>query len=40
VSDGSIHAVLVRAGLGLAILPESMAADAGLTDPPFVRHQI
>ena len=34
VSDGSIHAALVRAGLGLAILPESMAAEAGLTGVP------
>src|SRR6202044_75872 len=30
VSDGSIHTELVRAGLGLAILPKSMAAEAGL----------
>jgi DNA-binding transcriptional LysR family regulator len=35
VSDGSIHAALVRAGLGLAILPKSMAADAGLTGVPL-----
>jgi DNA-binding transcriptional LysR family regulator len=35
VSDGSIHAALVRAGLGLALLPESMAADAGLTGVPL-----
>ena len=27
VSDGSIHAALVRGGLGLAILPQSMAAE-------------
>jgi DNA-binding transcriptional LysR family regulator len=35
VSDGSIHAALVRAGLGLAILPQSMIADAGLTGVPL-----
>jgi DNA-binding transcriptional LysR family regulator len=35
VSDGSIHAALVRAGLGLAILPKSMAADAGLAGVPL-----
>jgi DNA-binding transcriptional LysR family regulator len=35
VSDGSIHAALVRGGLGLAILPESMALDAGLTAVPL-----
>jgi DNA-binding transcriptional LysR family regulator len=35
VPDGSIHASLVRAGLGLAILPESMIADAGLTGVPL-----
>jgi len=35
VSDGSIHAALVRAGLGLAILPTSMAAEAGLTGVPL-----
>jgi DNA-binding transcriptional LysR family regulator len=35
VSDGSIHTALVRAGLGLAILPKSMAAEAGLTGVPL-----
>jgi DNA-binding transcriptional LysR family regulator len=35
VPDGSVHAALVRAGLGLAILPESMIADAGLTGVPL-----
>ena len=35
VPDASIHASLVRAGLGLAILPESMIADAGLTGVPL-----
>jgi DNA-binding transcriptional LysR family regulator len=35
VPDGSIHASLVRAGLGLAILPESMIADAGLAGVPL-----
>jgi DNA-binding transcriptional LysR family regulator len=35
VADGSIHAALVRAGLGLAILPESMIADAGLVGVPL-----
>jgi DNA-binding transcriptional LysR family regulator len=35
VPDGSIHAALVRAGLGLAILPESMIADAGLAGVPL-----
>jgi DNA-binding transcriptional LysR family regulator len=35
VSDGSIHAALVQAGLGLAILPKSMAEDAGLTGVPL-----
>ena len=33
--DASIHAALVRAGLGLAILPESMIADAGLAGVPL-----
>ena len=33
--DGSIHAALVRAGLGLAILPESMIVDAGLAGVPL-----
>jgi DNA-binding transcriptional LysR family regulator len=36
VSDASIHAALVRAGLGLAILPRSMAAEAGLTGVPLL----
>jgi DNA-binding transcriptional LysR family regulator len=35
VADVSIHAALVRAGLGLAILPESMIADAGLAGVPL-----
>ena len=35
VADGSIHAALVRAGLGLAILPGSMIADAGLVGVPL-----
>jgi DNA-binding transcriptional LysR family regulator len=35
VSDGSVHAALVRAGLGLAVLPESLIADAGLTAVPL-----
>ena len=35
VADASIHAALVRAGLGLAILPESMIADAGLNGVPL-----
>ena len=35
VSDASIHAALVRAGLGLAILPQSMAAEADLTGVPL-----
>jgi DNA-binding transcriptional LysR family regulator len=35
VSDGSIHAALVRAGLGLAILPRSMIDDAGLVGVPL-----
>jgi DNA-binding transcriptional LysR family regulator len=35
VPDGSVHAALVRAGLGLAILPESMIVDAGLTGVPL-----
>jgi DNA-binding transcriptional LysR family regulator len=35
VADGSVHASLVRAGLGLAILPESMIADAGLVGVPL-----
>ena len=39
VSDGSIHAALVRAGLGLVILPKSMAADAGLTGFRYGRPQ-
>jgi DNA-binding transcriptional LysR family regulator len=35
VADWSIHATLVRAGLGLAILPESIIVDAGLTGVPL-----
>ena len=35
VPDGSIHASLVRAGLGLAILPESMIESAGLAGVPL-----
>ena len=35
VPDGSVHAALVRAGLGLAILPKSMIADAGLAGVPL-----
>ncbi|MFY9927240.1 MAG: LysR family transcriptional regulator [Streptosporangiaceae bacterium] len=35
VPDASIHVSLVRAGLGLAILPESMIADAGLVGVPL-----
>lgn len=35
VPDGSIQAVLVRAGLGVSILPESMAADADLAAVPL-----
>lgn len=35
VPDGSIHASLVRAGLGVSILPESMAADSGLAAVPL-----
>ena len=35
VSDASIHAVLVHAGLGLSILPESMIATAGLAGVPL-----
>jgi DNA-binding transcriptional LysR family regulator len=35
VPDVSIHASLVRAGLGLAILPQSMIADAGLAGVPL-----
>jgi DNA-binding transcriptional LysR family regulator len=35
VPDVSVHASLVRAGLGLAILPESMIADAGLAGVPL-----
>ncbi len=35
VPDTSIHASLVRAGLGLAILPQSMIADAGVTGVPL-----
>jgi DNA-binding transcriptional LysR family regulator len=35
VADGTIHAALVRAGLGLCVLPHSMAVDAGLTAVPL-----
>jgi DNA-binding transcriptional LysR family regulator len=35
VPDASVHASLVRAGLGLAILPESMIVDAGLVGVPL-----
>ncbi len=35
VPDASIHVTLVRAGLGLAILPESMIATAGLVGVPL-----
>jgi DNA-binding transcriptional LysR family regulator len=35
VPDVSIHASLVRAGLGLAILPQSMIVDAGLAGVPL-----
>jgi DNA-binding transcriptional LysR family regulator len=35
VPDASIHISLVRAGLGLAILPESMIAGAGLVGVPL-----
>jgi DNA-binding transcriptional LysR family regulator len=35
VPDGSVQAALVRAGLGLTILPESMIADAGLAGVPL-----
>jgi DNA-binding transcriptional LysR family regulator len=35
VPDTSVHASLVRAGLGLAILPESMIADASLVGVPL-----
>jgi DNA-binding transcriptional LysR family regulator len=35
VADASIQVSLVRAGLGLAILPESMIVDAGLTGVPL-----
>jgi DNA-binding transcriptional LysR family regulator len=35
VPDASIHAALVHAGLGLAILPESLIADAGLAGVPL-----
>src|SRR3984957_8892504 len=34
VTDASVHASLVRAGLGLAILPESMIAGGGLAGGP------
>ena len=35
VPDSSIHASLVRAGLGVAILPESMIESAGLAGVPL-----
>jgi DNA-binding transcriptional LysR family regulator len=35
VADGSIHSALVRAGLGVAILPQSMIELAGLTGVPL-----
>jgi DNA-binding transcriptional LysR family regulator len=35
VPDRSIHASLVRAGLGVAVLPESMIAEAGLAGVPL-----
>lgn len=35
VADGSIHSALVRAGLGLALLPRSMIETAGLTGVPL-----
>jgi DNA-binding transcriptional LysR family regulator len=35
VPDASIQVSLVRAGLGLAILPASMIADTGLTGVPL-----
>jgi DNA-binding transcriptional LysR family regulator len=35
VADGSIHATLVRAGLGLAILPQSIITYAGLAAVPL-----
>ncbi len=35
VADGSIHAALVRGGLGVAVLPESMAVEAGLAAVPL-----
>jgi DNA-binding transcriptional LysR family regulator len=35
VPDSSVHGSLVRAGLGLAILPESMIAAAGLAGVPL-----
>jgi DNA-binding transcriptional LysR family regulator len=35
VPDGSIHAALIRAGLGLAVLPQSMIVDAGLVGVPL-----
>lgn len=35
VPDASIHAALVRAGLGLAILPQSIITDAGLAAVPL-----
>jgi DNA-binding transcriptional LysR family regulator len=35
VPDASVHASLVRAGLGLAILPGTMIADAGLAGVPL-----
>jgi DNA-binding transcriptional LysR family regulator len=35
VPDRSIHASLVRAGLGVTILPESMIAEAGRAGVPL-----
>jgi DNA-binding transcriptional LysR family regulator len=35
VPDGSIHTALVRAGLGIAILPRAMIADGGLAGVPL-----
>ena len=35
VPDGSIHMALVRAGLGVAIIPRAMIEDAGLVGVPL-----